>query len=80
MSARRRIDAYMIGQLIAKHKQLFIIGARHFYVNVVVPRNKALIAHGSKERATVHIVAESMFFAQLVKLKQYIKLDMLHLS
>ena len=69
----------MLRELVLHFQQTLIIGARHFNVDVIVPRDKAVIADRAKQRSSVHIISEPVLFADPIQLQQQFQLDLLHL-
>lgn len=42
-------------------QKFFIICTHHTYIQIVIPRNKTLVTHGSKQRTKVQPVSQPMF-------------------
>ena len=57
-----------VAHLIPDGIELFVVGPGHEDVDVVVPGDEALVAHGTDEGAAAHPVAEVVFLTDLLEI------------
>ena len=72
----------MLKLLFRNLLELFIIVAEHDDIDVIVPGDKAVMAHSSQKCAAVREISQTVFFAHCVKQVKHIQFhrpDFLHL-
>ena len=61
-------------RLIPDSKQLFIVLSGHHYVNVIIPRDKTLMPHGTNQAAVGQRIPKTVLRADLMDHIQYLLL------
>ena len=62
-------------ELVGMGEELVVVGTEHDHVNVVVPRDEALVTHGAEEGTTVGIDAEVVLAAHTEQFLEQVQLD-----
>ena len=71
----RRLQEKRVLEFLLQRVQLVKIVARHGDVNIVVPRDKTLVANGAEKRAAHQEIFQAVFFAYTVEFDQDVEFN-----
>ena len=71
---RTELDVVRTGLFLENFAESLIVRTRNSHIDIIVPRNKALVTHGAQKRSAQGIISDIVFPANLLEVFQQVQL------